>query len=171
MAGVSHLDEIVDFKRAIINALASSPDVVGLLLDDPNVDMESDEAYAVREENIFDYDYVDETQTTAKSYVMVEVEVPSSGGTMKDLVIYVQVVVHKSLMTLDTTKFKGVKGNRKDNLIRQIDLLLNNSREFGIGKLLPESVTLARVPVRFSSTMLTYSCPNFSIDRKLVHRG
>ena len=70
-------------------------------------------------------------------------------------------------MKLDTKKFKGVKGNRKDNLLRQIDLLLNNSDEFGIGRLSLQSVNVASVPKPYTSSMLTYSTSDFSRNRKV----
>jgi len=168
MAIETHLDEIIDYKKIIINKIGLSKDVVALLTDNPLIDMDSDAAYDVFDKNLYDYNYVDDTQTADTSLVMVDVEVPSvPTGTIKDLYVFVQVVVPKAQMKLDATKFKGVKGNRKDNLLRQIDLLLNNSQEFGIGKLKLESVNVASVPDKYTSTLLTYSISDFARNRKV----
>jgi len=167
MAGVSHLDEIIDYKKKIINLLGMSQKVVGLLLDNPDIDMTSSAAYDVFTNNLFDYDYVDSTATEAKSYIMVEVETVATSPTMKDVYTHVQIVVPKTTMKLNTTIFRGIKGNRKDNLARQVDLLLNNSDDFCIGKLQLSKVLLATVPETFTSTMLTYIVPDFGRNRKL----
>ena len=166
MAIHTHLDEIIDYKKTIINKIGLSKDVVALLTDNPLIDMDSDVAYDVFDKNLYDYNYVDDTQTADTSLVMVDVEVPSvPTGTIKDLYVFVQVVVPKAQMKLDVTKFNGVKGNRKDNLLRQIDLLLNNSEEFGLGGLKLESVRIAAVPDKYTSTLLTYSISDFARDR------
>lgn len=168
MAGVSHLDEIIDYKNNVINTIASSQPIVGLILDDPNINMERDKAYSVYDNNLFDYNYVDDTQMQASALIMVEVEVPRiSTDTVKDMVLYVQVVVSKDYMTLKPSIFKGIKGNRRDNIVRQVDLLLDGSRGFGIGKLKLESVVIANVPDGYTSTMLTYTVPDFARDRRL----
>lgn len=171
MSVETHLDEIIDYKKTIIDKIGLSQKVVGLLLDNPTIDMSSDAAYKVFDDNLFDYDYIESTQTAAIPLVMVDVEVPSiPTGTMKNMLIFVQVAVPKSQMKLDTTKFKKIKGNRKDNLLRQIDLLLNNSSGFGIGKLKLESVGVASVPSGYTSTLLTYSIPDFARNRSVGNK-
>lgn len=168
MAGISHLDEVIDYKGKIINLLANSKEVVGLLLSNPNIDMTSPEAYAVRDNNMYDYDYVDETLTIAKPIIMVEAEVPNmSSPTMKNISVYVQIVVPKTMMKIDGKIFKGVKGNLKDNLARQIDLILNDNNFFGIGGLNTDSLRLAVVPDTLTSTMLTYRTVNFAKNRNV----
>ncbi len=171
MAIQTHLDEIIDYKKIIINKIGLSQEVVGLLLDNPAIDLNSDEAYNVFDNNLFDYNYVGDTQTEDRALVMVDIEIPSvPTGSIKDLYIYVQVAVPKTYMKLSASKFKGVKGNRKDNILRQIDLLLNNSDEFGIGKLKLESVNVASVPDKYTSTLLTYSISNFARDRRVGNK-
>jgi len=167
MAGVSHLDEIIDDKTKVINMLGTSQKVVGLLLDNPSIDMESDAAYAVFDNNFFDYDYVDDTLLTATALILVDVDVQATSSTMDEANLYIQVVVSKGYMKLESTVFKGVKGNRKDNLTRQIDLVLRDSRDFGIGKLEFVSAITANVPDSLTSKLITYRIPNFGKDRKL----
>ena len=52
MAKNTYLDDLIGYKHRVIYDLASSPDVVGLLLDKPKVDMDSDAAYEVVGNNI-----------------------------------------------------------------------------------------------------------------------
>jgi len=170
MATVSHLDEIVDYKKKVVNLLGTSQDVVGLILNNPSIDMNSDVAYSVFDNNLYDYDYIDETATQDRCYIMVETEATTTSPAMKDVYLHVQVVVPKSMMKLDAKIFKGIKGNRKDNLIRQVDLLLNNRDDFGIGRLQLMRVYIATVPTTFTSTMLTYQVPDFGRNRSVGNR-
>ncbi len=167
----THLDEIISYKDKIIKEIGLSKEVVGLLLDNPNINMESDEAYSVFDNNLYNYNYIDETQTSARSLIMVDIEIPAIlTGTIKDIYIYVQIAVPKETMVLDTSKFAGIKGNRKDNLLRQVDLILNNQSGFGIGKLFLQSVTVASCPSKYTSSLLTYSIPSFSRNRSVGNR-
>ncbi|MEG1563297.1 MAG: hypothetical protein RR365_06175 [Bacteroides sp.] len=168
MAGVSHIDEIIDYKQKIINTLGSSKAIVGLLLDDPKINMESELAYSVFDNNLFDYDYINSTLVQATALIMVEAEIPKiSTATIKDMTLYVQVVVSKDYMKLNSSKFRGVKGNRRDNIVRQIDLLLNNDKSYGIGGIKLERVVVSGVPEGNSASMLTYSVVEFARDRRL----
>ena len=166
MAIHTHLDEIIKYKDTIINTIGLSKEVVALLTDNPLIDMDSKAAYDVFDNNLFDYDYVNGVQTADTPLVMVDVEIPSvPTDTIKDLYVFVQVAVPKLQMKLDGTKFKGVKGNRKDNLLRQIDLLLNNKDGLGVGCLNLAGVGVAAVPNTYTSTLLTYSISDFARDR------
>ena len=162
----TYIDELIGYKENVILAIADSQKVLGLLGDDPNIDIESDEAEKLVDRNIFDYDYVNGTVKDATSYIMVETEMEQpTSGSMNRWVVYVQVVCYKNYVPLDKKKFKGVKGNRRDNLVRGIDLLLNGSRDYGVGKLTLVHVGPASVPEEFSSTMLTYEITDFRNER------
>lgn len=167
MAVETHLDELIDFSSNIISKLANSQEIVNLIVDKPNADIygaDGDEARA----HMYDYDYIDETQTSAGAFVMVDVDmVAADSGTIKEMDIYVQVAVSKTFMRLDPKKFKGIKGNRRDNIVRQIDLILNGSREFGIGKIQLISARTSIVPTSFTSKMLTYRVYDFAKNKKV----
>ena len=136
MSNPRPLDDMTRYKEAIIKKIAVSQNVIGLLLNDPNIDMDSDEANDVIGRNIFDYDYIDGTVQRADAYIMVdsELDYPSSGS-MNQWRVYVQVVCAKVYNALDHKIFKGVPGNRRDNLAQEIDVLLNGERFIGIGDL------------------------------------
>ena len=165
MAVQTHLDELIDYTSKIIAALSNSPEVVGLIVDKaPSEVTEADMDNA--RNKMFDFDYIDETVQSAGAFIMVDADmVAAPTGTIKDLEVYVQIAVSKTYVKLSPTIFKGMRGNRRDNLSRQIDLLLNGSRDFGIGKLQLVTARTVNVPSSFTSKMLTYRVPDFAVNR------
>lgn len=170
MAGKTHLDELVDYKQIILNELRNSQTLIGLITNNPNIDMDSDEAFEAQEEQFFDYAYIDGTLQEAKALIMVEVEMLElSSSSFKTMNIYVQPVCNKSYMRLDGSLFKGVKGNRLDNICREIDLVLRGRRDIGVGRLQLTAATLASTPDKFTSRMLTYQAPDFAYSRRRLN--
>lgn len=167
MAIQTHLDQLIDYTSNVIIALVNSPTVVGLMLDKPNPDVDGEDGDTARSQ-MFDYDYVDETNLKATAYILVDADmVAAPTDAVKDMELYVQVIINKSYMKLNTKTWKGRKGNRRDNLAREIDLLLRGSRDFGIGRLQLVSARTANVPSAFTSKLLTYRIPDFAKDRNV----
>ena len=166
MSKETYLDDLISYKENVIAALSQSQDVMGLLANNPNLDLESSEAEDIVERNIFDYDYIDGTLERHDAYIMVDDElVQPSSGTFNRWLLYVQVVCAKTFNDIDKKMFRGVKGNRRDNLARSIDVLLNGSRDYGVGKLVLMSVAPATVPDKFTSLLLTYEIRDFRAER------
>lgn len=166
MSKGTYLDDLISYKENVIAALSQSQDIMGLLANNPNLDLESSEAEDIVERNIFDYDYIDGTLERHDAYVMVDDElVQPSSGTFNRWLLYVQVVCAKTFNDIDKKLFRGVKGNRRDNLARSIDVLLNGSRDYGVGKLVLMSVAPATVPDKFTSLLLTYEIRDFRAER------
>ena len=88
-----------------------------------------------------------------------------TSGTFNKWYLYVQVVCAKAFNDIDKKIFRGIKGNRRDNLAREIDVLLNGSRDYGVGKLTLLSVSPATVPDKFTSVLLTYEIRDFRSER------
>ena len=164
------LDDMTRYKEAIIRKIAASQKVIGLLVNDPMIDMDSDEANDIIDRNIFDYDYIDRTVQRSDAYIMVdsELDYPTS-GTMNQWRVYVQIVCAKTFNSMDHKIFKGVSGNRRDNLAQEIDALLNGERFIGIGDLELLSAAPATVPDTFTSMLLTYRVHDFRRER--IPRG
>lgn len=164
------LDDMTLYKEAIIRKIAASQKVIGLLVNDPMIDMDSDEANDIIDRNIFDYDYIDRTVQRSDAYIMVdsELDYPTS-GTMNQWRVYVQIVCAKTFNSMDHKIFKGVSGNRRDNLAQEIDALLNGERFIGIGDLELLSAAPANVPDTFTSMLLTYRVHDFRRER--IPRG
>lgn len=166
MSKTTYLDDLIAYKEKVIEALAASQEVMSLLANDPEIDLEGDEAENLLERNIFDYDYVDSTMERHDAYIMVDAElIQPTSSTFNKWYLYVQVVCAKAFNGIDKKLFRGVKGNRRDNIARHADVLLNGSREFGVGKLVLQSVAPATVPEKFTSLLLTYEIRDFRAER------
>ena len=156
------LDELVEYPVKALHCIGTDPTVVKLLTDNPDIEMESEDADEVFEKFLFDYIYVDGTTTEAAAYVCVEAETAKSPTpTMQNMKLYVTVICHKQFMKVDATKFKGMIGNRRDNLVRYVDKLLNGSDIFGIGALTLENAHTVAAPTGFTARELTYTVPDF----------
>lgn len=160
------LQDGIDYKAEVISQICSSQDVIGLLLDNPSIDIDSDEAYSATEKNIFDFDYISRTVERSDAFIMVDADmIEATSGSMNAWELYVQIVCHKKYVPLDPQKFRGVKGNRTDNLTNQVDLLLNGKRLFGIGRLALQCCKTATVPDDFTSKLLVYRVEEFRKER------
>lgn len=158
----TYLDELVEYPAKAIQKLGTAKAVVSLLADDAMIDMNSDEADDVFDKYLFDYGYVDNTTTEARAFICVEAELKRTPTpTVQDFRLFVTVICHKGYMVLDNKRFTGIIGNRRDNLVREIDRILNGSDVFGIGSLSLDSVKTVSSPTGFTARELTYSVSDF----------
>lgn len=160
----TNLDQIVDYPAKIIKLIAQDSMCCALFRNKSQSNITEDDMDAVLDENLYDYQYVDNSIQEATSCAWIEMEVNSvENQQIKDVDIYVTVACHKELMELKTSIFKGVHGNRRDNIVRYIDNLLNGKMVVGIGELRLESMrTLA--PINgFTLRELKYSIPDFNV--------
>ena len=160
------LDALVDYPAKALQKIGTDATIVKLLTNNPNIDMDSDEADAVFDRYLFDYEYVDDTTDEAAAYICVETElarVPTP--TIKDMKIYVKIVCHKRFMEIDPSKFKATIGNRRDNLSRYVDKLLSGSDIFGIGALTLDYARIVSAPTGFTARELGYSISDFKVRR------
>lgn len=161
----TYVDQIIEYKEKAIDLLGNCPEIVALILDNPDVDMESDEAMEVFTNNFWDYEYVDDTAASASAYIMVEAaRVGDNNSTIQDFGLFITIAVSKEFIKLDHKKFIGMNGNRLDNLARFVDKCLNGSRDFGIGKLKPQKIQPVSTPKMFRGVTLTYSPVGFGRD-------
>lgn len=161
----THIDELVTYPAKVIQLISSDPVCVGLIIDkSPKLVTDIDFDTAL-DNNLFNYQYVDKTTDVAAAYIWVEAEIPSvTNTTIKNMTIYVTVACHKSYMKLDTSVFRGYLGNRRDNLVRYIDKLLQQSDIFGIGALKLVSVYSQETSNgSFTGRLLTYTVPDFNM--------
>ena len=156
------IDELVEAPVKVLQKIGTDETIVQLLTNNPNIDMSSDEADAVFDRYLFDYAYVDDTTDQAEAYICVEVEIPNMfSPTFRDVVLYITVLCHKRYMPIDTSKFKGMIGNRRENLVRYIDRVISGSDLFGVGQLALTSITNIPAPAGFTARELVYQVPSF----------
>lgn len=160
----TYIDEIVEYPAKVIQKIGGSKHCIGLLTNKPFEGLNQDDYDKALDEFIYDYPYVDSTTQTAASYIWVEVDVPSvSNRQIKNLKIYVTVACHKEFMKIDDEIFPGVMGNRRDNLARYIDRLLNFSTIYGIGRLSLNSIRSSLPSAKFVFKELEYDVPDFNL--------
>jgi hypothetical protein len=162
LADKTYLDELVEYPVIALHRIGSDKVVAQLLTNNPDIDMESGEADAIYDRYLFDYNYVDGAVNEAAAFICVEAELTSpTSHTMVDFKLYVTIVCHKSFMDIDVTKFKGIIGNRRENLVRRVDKLLNDSVMFGIGQLTLDSARTVSAPAGFVARELAYRVSDF----------
>ena len=77
--------------------------------------------------------------------------------------LYVTVACHKAYMKMSSGIISGITGNRRDNLVRFIDKILNGNDLFGIGNLKLDTVkTLSSSNSHFTIRELQYSVSDFN---------
>lgn len=132
------------------------------MADTPNIDLDGEYADNITA-RVKDHDYVDETCLTANAYVSIESEVLNlNTPAIKSMALYVQVICSKEYMSIDPKLFPGIKGNRRDNIARLVDNILNDELGYGIGGLKLTSASIASVPTGYTSRLLTYEVPSFA---------
>ena len=166
---LTHQDQLVDYNQRICNKILSSREVMALIANDPDLDLDSPEA-AQWEDHIIDHAWVDDT--VQESGAFVDRGCGRDGHVLRHhqgyCGFYVEVLVSKTYMALTPSLFKGVKGNRRDNIVRQIDKLLNGSYDFGIGRLDATNIRTVTTANKFSGKLITYMVSDFARNRSLL---
>ena len=157
------LDVLVECPTKAIAKIGKDKDVAALLLDKANVDMTSDEADDIFDKYIFDYGYVDGSTSEAEAFICVEAETGGrSTPAVRGFRLYVTIICHKNYMKIDPRKLPGMVGNRRDNLTRIVDNILNGADLCGIGALILDSVKTVASPTGFAARELTYRLCDFN---------
>lgn len=143
------------FKSRIINKLCNDDMTVKLLAPTPNPRLEIADVLrgglwkfgtnVIEEQgHIFDYKYVDKTTDETKAFICVEVLPSVFSYPTLDIIMYIHVYIHKSIMRLTTegapkpsiptstemAKY-GFIGNRCDQLTQAIGKLINGATDIG----------------------------------------
>lgn len=165
----TYLDELIDYPAKVIQKICSSNECLALLLNKNINDITEDDIDIALEQHIFDYEYLDDTMLEAQSFIWVEIDIPDvSNKHIKDVRLYITVACHKQTMKINSNIIKGVGGNRRDNLVRYIDKILNNNKDFGIGKLKLEAVrSVTSSNQSFTLREISYEISDFNIKEQL----
>lgn len=170
MADRTHLDEIVMYPNKVIDLLSRNQTVVSLLIDIPNADIDDVEVERRWRLCTNDYNYVEGIIQETRSFLCVDTEIQSDANEIKSVLLTLLVGVHREAMSLSNTGFTGMLGNRRDNIVREIDYTLRNCREFGIGSF-PLKGRIK--PVSISSRdyvckLIEYQVPAFAKSRDIA---
>lgn len=160
----TYLDQLVEYPAEIIKKISEDKYCVGFLMNKAFVEVNEDDLEKALDENIFDYQYVDETAEKSCAYIWVEIEVSRvENSRIKDIKLYVTVVCHKDFMKLNHKVYKGVIGNRRDNIVRYVDKLLNGKSFAGIGAFALKSVKTVSPNSNFTGRLLSYDISDFNL--------
>lgn len=169
----THIDEIVRFPDLVLLELSKNPLFVSLLTNIPDASLDDKDTAAKWNICTNNYIAVDETITDAMSFCCVDTRIKMDGTEVVDAYIDILVGVHRDVMSLRDTAFTGLSGNRRDNLIREIDYTLRGSHAFGIGGLEPdgyiEPVKTANSPL-FACKVIHFKVATFGRSRN-INRG
>lgn len=167
MANKTHLDQLIDLKEDIIELMMSDKELMGLIFDNPDIDLDSDEVFNIRDTNIYDHSYSDDTVQTDSVIILVESEmVGMLSKEINTFNVIIQVIVARNYMKLNHQRFKGRRGNRRDNVVRRIDMLLHDTR-LSIGRINLIDCGPVDVPKGFTSVRMVFTCDDFSRNRRL----
>lgn len=157
------LKDIGVYKNRLLTTIMKSEDVCELILGKGYDKADVDEQLIYK--HVFPYLYIDNTQTTAETYVCVEVSVPRTHDfTYKDMNVDIWCYCHKDIMKYNKS---GYLGTRVDIVSDMIDRQLNSSNNYGIGRLKLQSCTPLNVSDVHYGRHLTYTCAEFNIDKKM----
>jgi len=157
------LDEIVSYPARAIKLISEDTHCVGLIRNVAVSDVEDEHKDDCFDKNLFTYQYVDGTITETAAFVWAEADVPSvQNMRIKGMRLYISIACHKQFMNLSSQTFPSVMGNRRDNIVRYVDRLLNFQDVFGIGKLSLRSVKTLSAPQDFTIKELEYEIPEFN---------
>ena len=121
-------------------------------------------------QHIFDVPFIYQTITDTRNAICIDTSLKSCTQTIKEMNIEISVICHKESINLDLdTRLKYKKlgyigRNRLDIAVEIIGDIINGSKKFGIGKLLPRSydpVKSSYPSKDFFGKILFYSCSDF----------
>lgn len=162
----TYLDNIVNYPNKVIRCIAEDKLCLGLLIDKAINQVTENDAIIAMNELIKDYQFIDSLAQNYVAYIWVDTEINSSEkNTFNEVSLNITIACHRDFMNLDRLKFDGIIGNRRDNLVRYIDKLLNKSGIMGVGALKLSSIkTLA--PINgLTLRKITYVVPDFKVSK------
>lgn len=167
------LDEIVEYPSKALQTISNNKECMALLLNKKLSELTEDDIDTAIDDYMFDYEYVDNTTTETAAYIWVEMDVPRvSNKHIKEAKLYITIACHKQFMKIKSNIISGVGGNRRDNLVRFVDKVLNGNDIFGIGVLALESVkSVSSSNTQFTCREMCYRVSDFNIKDNLNDAG
>ena len=159
MAG-SVARDLAFIKSKVISRLLESDDFAEVMLR--KTDFTEDEKYDMEYKQVFDYPYVDGTQTEVMPFVCIETVCRGTNRTTKSMDLYVWIFVHKECMKMDKN-IKSYMGNRADVLADIVERLLRDADDLGIGKPSLDDIGYTVPQSSYFGRQLKYSIPDFKI--------
>jgi len=159
---MTYADELVEYPLKALLKIAENKDCIGLLLNKAPDSITDEDMDFACDNKMFDYSFVNSTTQEVSAYIFIEADVfRVENRQIKNLALYVTIACHKDFMRLDPEIFPSTIGNRRENLARHIDSVLNFSDIFGIGELSLYSIKTGNLNTGFTVKELEYRTPDF----------
>ena len=149
---------IVRYKNKLITSISSSPDLVELVNSDYVDNGECVDSRRLVYKQFFPYYYIPETQTEAKSYVIMKVNGLGIKGKLYNKVeVYICVMSHQDIM-----ECKG--GTRIDLMGEIVEELFNGRDDFGFGEMELKSNIEININTTYRGRELRFVVEDFNSD-------
>lgn len=156
--GKSVLKDMGSYKNDLIENLLTSSDILELMLGKNYTQASADN---IVYSQIFPYLYVDDTQTKVKSYLCIEVDMPTiPSGTIKNMEVTIWAYCHKNCMKYLK---KDYIGTRADILADMVERKIREFDPMGIGEMHLESVKRLFPNTKYYGKQLIFETPDFKI--------
>ena len=153
------LKEIPEFRSTAISQLCESQTIKDLLTDTSGSTATQSDLVLT---NVFPYEHVPDTQTTARAYITMAIFVPSvQNKTFKSVRIIFYAFEHETMIAVQDSE-SGKTRMRHDLIAQEIDRIMNGSQMFGLGRLsLSSTVDFSPIDNYFG-VAITYDASDFN---------
>lgn len=149
------------FKEIIHSALFKNKDIRDLLLGDTS-ELSKAELMSKFKDHVKSHLFVDDVIQETDAFIFYDVSLPILHTNIKTCKILMYLICHRDI--LENYNAEGYYGNRADILSQMVeDVMINDdevARDFGIGKLMLESVEIYN-STKFYGCVMTFDVPNF----------
>lgn len=148
------------YKKKLMSAIITSPELVELVNDDYVEDGECVDSDHLIYKQFFPYYYIPETQTETKSYVIMKVNGLGIRGKIYNKVeVYICVMAHQDIMEI-----KGKGGARIDLMGEIVEELFNGRDDFGFGEMELKSNIEININTTYRGRELRFLVEDFNSD-------
>lgn len=124
------------------------------------VDGVCEESESLVYKNIFPFYYIPETQTEAKSYVVLKVDFPRRIDKMyKNVRVYILIFCHQDIMQV-----QNANGTRIDLMSEVVESLFNTRDDFGFGEMVLSSDCEVNINNTYRGREMIFTVEDFNSD-------
>jgi hypothetical protein len=151
---MAHLEELSKIKSNMSQFFLKDKELVSLLTGNSNPSLP---AMSLLYDQVFPYDWIDETVVEQKSFLCYDLDVADvKKPSLKDVTLWIWIFVHKDLM-------RTAYGVLRDRISSRVDKLINGSDDIsGIGTVELKQVRRFRPAKDFYGRELKYFVQDFN---------
>ncbi len=148
-----HLEEFFNYKNQLMGDLLSNETIVKLINEDASLEDAAKLAYS----QVFPCEYVPDTAEKGYTYICMDVDIQRAiNKTYLSPTLYVWVFAHRSRLRLPDG------GVRTDKLCNEICKAINGSANYGLGKLLLNSVRRFAPTTDYQGKCMMFTAVDFN---------